>query len=121
MSDYPRTNASQRYTLNLGSDGQTYSSMWQEHSLSQLPGCCGVVVSHNSYIARDLRGYGLGDYFHKERLKSAKAQGYSCIMATTVSTNLAEIHILEKNGWKKVHEFVNKRTNNTVQVWIKDI
>lgn len=98
-----------------------HSSPWTQYFLSGFPGCCGILVSHGSWLAEKFRGFGLGDYFHKERLRLAKEMGYSCITCTTISSNKTEIAILTKNNWKKVHEFVNSRTGNTVHIWVKDI
>lgn len=100
---------------------QFHDSEWSVYNLTQLPGCCGVVVSHGSWLDPNKRGIGLGEYFHKERLNLAEYLGYSCMVATTTDQNKAEQHILEKNGWKKVHTFENYRTGNVVQIWIKDI
>ncbi len=98
-----------------------YDSIWAQYSLAGFPGCCGILVSTGAYVIHELQGLGLGNYFHKERLKLAKDMGYSCIMCTTIFQNKAEIAILEKNNWKKVHEFENSRTKNIVQIWVKDI
>lgn len=94
---------------------------WMGYNLTQLPGCCGVVVSNGAWIEGNVRGNGLGDYFHRERISLSEFMGYTVMMCTTVSSNEAENHILEKNDWKKVHTFQNKRTGNTVFIWIKDI
>jgi hypothetical protein len=94
---------------------------WVHYCLSPLPGCCGVVVSHNAYLASDYRGYGLGDYFHKERLSLMKDLGYSCGLCTVTSDNEVQKNLLLKNGWKLIHVFKNKRTGNLVEIWSKDI
>jgi len=103
------------------SNQQLNDMIWSSYNLDQLPGCCGVVVSNGAYLNHNQRGYGLGEYFHKERIDLATYMGYSCMMATTILNNEAENHILRNNGWKTVHSFVNKRTGNTVLIWIKDI
>ena len=102
-------------------DNQVRPLYWTQYCLSSFPGCCGILVSHASNIIKEYRGFGLGDYFHKERLQLAKDMGYSCVTCTTISSNEAEIKILQNNGWKKVHEFKNSRTGNTVHMWVKDI
>jgi len=47
--------------------------------------------------------------------------GYSATICTVTSTNTKQINILLKNGWKGVHSFKNRRTGNTVEIWVKDI
>ena len=51
----------------------------------------------------------------------ARRLGYSLLQATVVSTNEAEIHILEKFGWKRGASFTNRRTGNDVIVYFKDL
>lgn len=100
---------------------QTYNWIWTSYTLTTLPGCCGVVVSTNAFVNVNAQGKGLGDYFHKERLELMEELGYSCGLCTVTSENWKEIQILKKNDWKKVHDFLNKRTGNTVEIWVKDI
>ena len=97
-----------------------YPLTWVQYALSPLPGCCGVVVSHDSYLHTNYRGVGLGDFFHKERLQLMKDLGYSCSLATVQANNEAEKKILWNNGWKKVHEFTNSRTSNLIEIWVRD-
>lgn len=105
--------------------GQPYTSVqdliWARYSLTPLPGCHGVLVSHDSHLTEDKRGYGLGDFFHKERLSIAETALRSCMLCTVESNNEVEKHILQKNNWAKVHEFLNKDTNNTVEIWVKNL
>lgn len=97
-----------------------YTVTWSQYSLSPLPGCCGVVVSHGSMINISQRNKGLGDYFHKERLSLVEELGYSCAICTVISGNKAEERILEKNGWKKIHSFVNSRTSNLIDMYARN-
>lgn len=94
---------------------------WAGYKLSPFPGCCGIVVSFNAFIDKDYQGYGLGQWFHQQRLTLMKVLGYSCAMCTVTSDNDVEKHILTKNGWKSVHSFKNSRTGNTVEIWVKDL
>lgn len=98
----------------------TYSPVWSQYALSPLPGCCGVVVSHDSSLKEEFRGKGLGDFFHKERLDLIQDLGYSCALATVQVDNDAEKHILEKNGWLRLHIFKNSRTGNWIEIWCRN-
>lgn len=61
----------------------------------------------------------------------AMAAGFSSILCTTIlkhkdheeapETSTIELHILEKFGWIKIHEFLNKRSGNTIGVFWKDL
>lgn len=116
-------NIEHKVAKEVGYKGKQYEMTfsWASYSLSPFPGNCGIVVSHNAWIDTDQRGYGLGQYFHEERLKFIKDLGYSCGICTVISTNTAEKNLLLKNNWKRVYSFLNKRTSNTCEIWVKDI
>lgn len=94
---------------------------WASYKLEKMPGCCGLVVSYNSFIRNEFQNYKLGDFFHKERITICKDAGYSCMIATSVENNTIQSNLFEKNDWIKVHSFTNKRTKNVVDIWIKDL
>lgn len=94
---------------------------WASYKLTQLPGYCGIAVSYNSFVTKEVREYGLGEHFHKERIQLCKDSGYSCMIATSIDDNIIQANLFEKNKWEKVHSFTNKRTKNIVSIWIKDI
>ncbi len=79
-----------------------------EFYLSDLPGNAEVGVSHGTYIHELHRGRGIGQQQHADRLAEATKLGYLALVCTVNSSNLAEKHILSKNGWKSVWTFKNK-------------
>ncbi len=81
----------------------------------------GIVLSYDSLIKKRFRRQGFGSLEHGKRLKVAKALGYSCIICTVVSTNVAEKTILRRNHWEKVHEFDNDDTKNIVEICVKNL
>lgn len=97
------------------------SKVWSRYKLSPLPGCSAVVVSSDSYIGECARGYGLGDHFHKERLKLARDYNSSVMICTVSGDNVIEKKILLNNGWKMIHVFHNKHTDHEVEMWLKDL
>lgn len=105
--------------------GQTYISPqnlgWMSYQLTPMPGCHAVLISHDSWLDKDKQGFGLGDYFHKERLKLAQDANISCMTCTVEEQNKVEKHILTKNGWTKVHTFHNKHTDHEVGLWVKNL
>lgn len=94
---------------------------WTSYQLAPMPGCCGVSIFTGIQIWESYRNKGVGTYFHREAEQFMRDLGYSCGFCTITSYMTVERKILEKQGWKKVHEFVNKRTRNTVEMWVKDI
>jgi GNAT superfamily N-acetyltransferase len=88
--------------------------------LTQQTGCCGILVSTDTFVETKHRGNGIAQemMFLKEQL--AKDFGYSLMLATVNMTgNPAECHILEKNGWQLGSSFINSRTKNKVGVYTK--
>lgn len=85
-------------------------------TMIQMPGCCGVVVSTGSLVSACYRKKGIGTLLNLFRIEIAKILGYSLIFCTDVTENTAESRILEKNGWKIIDRFLNKRTNNNVNL-----
>src|SRR4051812_16307854 len=105
LGDYLSKGLAKTVTISReGFFSQPYLKVWSQYFLSPFPGCCGLVVSHGSWLMTDKRGLGLGQYFHQERLSLMKVLGYSCGIATVVKGNTAETAILNKNGWTPVHE-----------------
>lgn len=89
-------------------------------NLSQFPGNCGILVSHQTSVVTDYRRRGISTIFQEMKEKLAQATGYTTLYATTVPDNAAEVKILERSGWKRTPpEFVNKRTFNLVTIWNK--
>jgi hypothetical protein len=85
-------------------------------SMTELPGCCGVCVSHYSHIIEQFRGKGLGTLLCGIRKDIAKTMNYSCLLCTDVDDNLPQQRILDKHGWKKIHNFKNIKTGSTVNI-----
>lgn len=87
--------------------------------LSPLPGCCGVVVSHGSFLLPQYRASDIGDAFHRMKTKVAQELGYSAMISTTQLKNIPQIVGGAKHGWKYCETFRNKRTNNEIGIGIK--
>jgi hypothetical protein len=85
-------------------------------SLQQLPGCCGVCVSFWARTADGQKRKGYGTALNEYRKELAKSMGYTVLMCTDVAHNVPQRKILEKNGWKTLQSFTNKRTGNTVNI-----
>lgn len=98
-----------------------YKTRIVDFSLTQMPGCCGILISHNVYVGKSFEGKGVNSFLQGIREKIAKENGYTSLMCTTTSENKAEVHILEKYGWSCVDKFVNKRTGNTVLTYTKKV
>ena len=90
-------------------------------SLSELPGCCGYLVSHNLRVAAEYHNRGIGKLFQEIKFEIARIFGYSYLMCTTTQHNTVENHILTQYGWKQTHSGKNARTGNQLYMWVKSI
>ena len=98
-----------------------YPTRIASFSLQQQIGCCGTLVSTETYVREQNRGQGLGQAMMDLKEAIAVQFGYSSMIASVVKGNLAEIHILEKRGWLKGFEFTNARTKNVVVYYFKKL
>ena len=90
--------------------------------LIQQINCCGILISTQTWVDKKYRRMGYAQVMMPIKEAFAKELGFSLIMATVnITGNPAEVHILEKFGWKLKDSFVNKRTNNTVGIYTKEI
>ena len=89
--------------------------------LSTLPGCCGVVVSHYTYVSWSLRKKGIGKALQSIKKRFAKVCGFSCMLCTYVGYNVAQEKVLKGAGWEQVDLFRNLRTGNIVNIGVLKI
>lgn len=90
-------------------------------SMTGLPGCCGVCVSHYSRVADKFQGKGLGTLLCGIRKDIAKTMRYSCLLCTDVDDNLPQQRILDKHNWKKVFSFKNIRTGSKINISVVNL
>lgn len=84
--------------------------------LVPMPGCCGIIISTSSYIDAAYRGKGLGTLLNTLRIHMAHYLGYTMVICTDIESNEPQAKILNKNGWQKLLSFVNRRTDNQVNL-----
>lgn len=90
-------------------------------SFTEMPGCCGIVVSHATYLTEQTRHSGLSDSFRGLKEALAKELGYSLMLATTIMTLPASVGNMIKSKYKIDNVFVNKRTGNNIGLGIKKL
>lgn len=95
-----------------------YSNMHGFYELNPMPGCNQLVVSNHAFIYPAHRGKGHGNRQHKERLLKISELGYDAAICTVNACNAAEMHILNTHGWRRVGQFVNKETGNTICIFM---
>lgn len=87
------------------------------YELNVFPGCNQLVVSNHSCIYPEYRGKGLGAELAQEKIEVAKEDGFDYMIATVLSTNTAQLKIMEKNGWIKLDTFFNRESGNEVNIF----
>lgn len=80
--------------------------------------CCGILVSTRVQVSKSYQNKGLGTILNSLRIDIARHLGYGILLCTDVMTNEYQQKILNRNGWKSIHEFINPRTNNRVGIHI---
>lgn len=88
-------------------------------SISGLPGCCGVCVSHGVHVA--IRNKGIGSILNRFRKALAKDAQFGLMICTDWATNVPQNKIMQKNGWLRAVEFVNPKTKNKLNLHYVDL
>jgi|WetSurSiteA1Bulk_404760.scaffolds.fasta_scaffold12027_3 hypothetical protein len=94
-----------------------------QFSMSHMPGCCGIIVSHGTVIAQKYIGKKLGTELHKIKLEIAKMLNFSSMLCTDVASGSHAVQrkILDKNEWQEVAKFNNLNSGNNVSVFFKNL
>ena len=79
---------------------------------SPMPGCCGVVVSHFTFLEKGFRGTSYSQTFRELKDKVARDLGYSCVIMTTQMENIPAVKNMFKRNFTVAGTFTNKRTGN---------
>lgn len=82
--------------------------------IAEMPGCCGVAISYNAYVAGSMTEKGIGTMLNRYRIGLARRMGYSVLIATDTKRNKTQRRILRRNNWGVAFEFMNRRTTNIV-------
>jgi hypothetical protein len=98
-------------------DGKEISK-WK---LYQLPHCCGVMVSCDVVVMPEFRNKRVGTLLNNLRQDIGRILRYSCVLCTDIDQNEHQKRILETNGWKTIHKFINIKTKNKVNINVINI
>lgn len=88
--------------------------------LTEFPGSEGdIIISHDSEVHESMRGKGLGQKLHRQRIRLASDLNKSLMICTVNAQNKTQIHILEKFGWKMIHTFISECSCNRINVYVR--
>jgi GNAT superfamily N-acetyltransferase len=91
-------------------------------TLAEQKNCCGILVSTRTFVSKEYQGQGIAQEMMPIKETIARELNYSLIFATVNMTgNPAEVHILEKFGWKLKDKFINSKTTNEVGIFTKNL
>lgn len=96
-----------------------YDYICASFRLTTLPSCCGVLVSHDTYVVDQWRGKGLAHLMHGMKDWLGGRLRIGKMIATVMDGNAAEEHILQKHGWVRGEPFTNHRTGRSIVQWEK--
>lgn len=105
--------------VNRVSDSSTHNI--GSFQLSPMPGCCGIVVSHNAFLSETTRNSGLSQPFRDIKERVAKHFGYSFMIATNDLSNVAGTISMIRSKYRFVESFINSRTGHLVGVGVKKL
>jgi hypothetical protein len=80
----------------------------------QLPHCCAFMVSCAATVFEGFRNKRIGTVLNQLRQDMGRLLGYSAILCTDIEKNENQRKLLATNGWKDIHNLINKRTQNRV-------
>lgn len=103
-------------TLNLKKTREELASF----TLSNTPGCCGILISTRTFIWYDYRRKGISYLLQDMKSYLVKKLNVGMLMATVVSSNTYEKICLVRTGWHKINSFDNPITGNSVEMWVKN-
>jgi hypothetical protein len=89
--------------------------------MSPFPGCCALAISTGANVSENYRRRGVNKAANQLRQALAGVTGYTGVVATEVIKNETSIRMLKSNGFKPLYQLKNKRTNNLVDLMIKEL
>lgn len=89
--------------------------------LCQVPGCCGMCMSFHTSVAGTYLNKGLGRVLMKLKEQIAFNAGYTLMLATDATRNVAQMKIFDGAKWTRKDLFTNKRTRNEVGVYTRHL
>ena len=90
-------------------------------SLTEMPGCCGILVAHGCAVYPPHQHKGVGLLLNQMRQVIALQRGYSMLFLTDNDHHLYNRRIIRKEAYRSLATFINKRTFNKVWLYAKKI
>jgi hypothetical protein len=89
-------------------------------SFDGLQGCCALAVAFDLEAPSKPERWTKGMYLAALALELLDNCAKSCLLATTVRSQVKEIDILRSLGFKAISTCINPKTKNEVTIWLGD-
>lgn len=90
----------------------------QSFNIVQFPGCCALCISTGTTTSAAFRNKGINRLAIQLRILIASYIGYTAMLCTDVAHSVYSIKSIEKAGYKKFDDLINRRTKNRVNLYI---
>lgn len=120
LNDLPRAKEESGLNVSIRYDDKHQTPI-AKFKLLQMPGCCGICISTGVATYNDFKKLGINKLLNKFRIQIAKECGYTILMCTDLQDNIGELKTLEANDWKHLLTFTNYKTNNKLNLTIKEL
>ncbi len=107
-----------RYTIYTNIGGKVEIAKFR---LSQMLNCCGICVLHDIQVNADYRRKGIATNILEAAEKIASSLNYATLLATEKSNGPNMQGALTKSGMAILKTFDNKKSGNTVSIFIKSL
>jgi len=89
--------------------------------LSTFPGCCGIMISHNTYVDPIYRKKGISKILQTLKEEIAIETGFSLLLAVDLENSISK-DFLPKFKWYEIGKrFKNKRSGNELLLFAKNV
>lgn len=87
--------------------------------ISLFHGCCAFCITYNNFIGSNARNKGINKDLITIKEQLALLAGYTGLVCTTNTKDVRTLSTLAHTGFKELYTTINRRTNNTVKMFIK--
>lgn len=96
---------------------QRFSHAAGAFEITSLPGQSQVAICHSFFVRHGQRGRGMAHVIKAKQRQTLKDFHYDYAICTVAASNLAQQAVLTQDGWHKLAEFKNHRSNEVTEIW----
>jgi hypothetical protein len=96
-------------------------TVFTQFNISPFPGLCAAGISHGTIVSPNFRNRGVNTLALQLRIAIAGACNYTILMCSDRANSVFSIQTLKRAGFLQMHQLVNKRTENDVRIFYKEL